>query len=432
LRRHEAAMTYQTIFAASSFLLIAFAIEQVCRQRGIPSVIVLVLSGLLARPVLNYYGFEPDGINTLIPIVGAVGLVLIVLEGALDIDLRRDHLRVLATTSTTAILSITLCILLIYPFAVTLLSLTFVHALLLATPFAVISSAVAISGSSVLNKDDQEFVVYESSISDILGVLLFFALLGSNGTFSGILLSLVGGGLISILLSIISAVVLVLLLLRTDSHIRFTPLLAGLFALYALGELLHFSPLIMVLMLGLLLNKPTVITRFKVFRHWVPRRLQPDPVRIPHPRPRADLRRARLLLRAARLLDGPAGLPLYQGLARRHHRPGDHLRSARRATAADRREGTHQGAAVVRPARTHHGAVVHLRQGDLRPAAVPDRVGDADRADQFVPDDAVEEVCAGGNSGTEGRCSNSKHIMINRSSPERAPINHTGLMTVQM
>ncbi|MBK8161870.1 MAG: sodium:proton antiporter [Gammaproteobacteria bacterium] len=263
-------MTYQTIFAASSFLLIAFAIEQVCRQRGIPSVIVLVLGGLLARPVLNYYGFEPDGINTLVPIVGAVGLVLIVLEGALDIDLRRDHLRVLATTSTTAILSIALCILLIYPFAVTLLSLTFVQALLIATPFAVISSAVAISGSSVLNKDDQEFVVYESSISDILGVLLFFALLGSNGTFSGILLSLVGGGLISILLSIISAVVLVLLLLRTDSHIRFTPLLAGLFALYALGELLHFSPLIMVLMLGLLLNKPTVITRFKVFRHWVP------------------------------------------------------------------------------------------------------------------------------------------------------------------
>jgi cell volume regulation protein A len=432
LRRHEAAMTYQTIFAASSFLLIAFAIEQVCRQRGIPSVIVLVLSGLLARPVLNYYGFEPDGINTLIPIVGAVGLVLIVLEGALDIDLRRDHLRVLATTSTTAILSITLCILLIYPFAVTLLSLTFVHALLLATPFAVISSAVAISGSSVLNKDDQEFVVYESSISDILGVLLFFALLGSNGTFSGILLSLVGGGLISILLSIISAVVLVLLLLRTDSHIRFTPLLAGLFALYALGELLHFSPLIMVLMLGLLLNKPTVITRFKVFRHWVP---------ADYSLTLSEFRT--LVLELTFVVRGfffvllgywtdPAGLPLYQGLARRHHRPGDHLRSARRATAADRREGTHQGAAVVRPARTHHGAVVHLRQGDLRPAAVPDRVGDADRADQFVPDDAVEEVCAGGNSGTEGRCSNSKHIMINRSSPERAPINHTGLMTVQM
>lgn len=263
-------MTYQTIFAASIFLLFAFAIEQVCRHRGIPSVIVLVLSGLLAKPVLGYYGFDPEGINTLIPIVGAIGLVLIVLEGALDIDFRKDHLRVLTTTSAMGVLSITLCILLIYPVAATVLSLNLVQTLLLATPFAVISSAVAISGSGVLNKNDQEFVVYESSISDILGVLLFFALLGSNGTVGGILLNLVGGGLVSILLSIVSAVVLMLLLLRTDSHIRFTPLLAGLFALYSLGELLHFSPLIMVLILGLLLNKPTIITRFKPLSHWVP------------------------------------------------------------------------------------------------------------------------------------------------------------------
>ncbi len=263
-------MTYQTIFAASIFLLFAFAIEQICRHRGIPSVIALVLSGLLARPALNYYGFEPEGINALIPIVGAIGLVLIVLEGALDIDLRKDHLRVLATTSATAVLSIGLCILLIYPIAAALLPLNFLQILLLATPFAVISSAVAISGIGILNKDDQEFVVYESSLSDIFGVLLFFALLGSNGTPSGILINLVGGGLVSILLSIVSAVALTLLLLRSDTHIRFTPLLAGLFALYSLGELLHFSPLIMVLMLGLLLNKPTLITRFKPLSHWVP------------------------------------------------------------------------------------------------------------------------------------------------------------------
>lgn len=263
-------MTYQTILAASIFLLFAFAIEQICRHRGIPSVIVLVLSGLIAKPVLNYYGFELNGVDTLVPIIGAVGLVLIVLEGALDIDLRKDHARVLTATSSMALVSIVLCILCLYPLATALLSLSPVQALLLATPFAVISSAVAISGSSILNKDDQEFVVYESSLSDILGVLFFFALLGSNGTLSGILFNLVGGGLISILLSIVSAIVLVLLLLRTDSHIRFIPLLAGLFALYALGELLHFSPLIMVLMLGLLLNKPTVITRFKPFSRWVP------------------------------------------------------------------------------------------------------------------------------------------------------------------
>jgi NhaP-type Na+/H+ or K+/H+ antiporter len=46
-------------------------------------------------------------------------------------------------------------------------------------------------------------------------------------------------------------------------------LLAGLFALYAFGKLLHLSPLIMVLFLGLLLNKPELVTRFAPLRNWV-------------------------------------------------------------------------------------------------------------------------------------------------------------------
>jgi hypothetical protein len=263
-------MTYQTILAVSIFLLIAFGVEQLCRQRGIPSVIILVLMGLLAQPLGNYYGFDPREFDKLIPIVGTIGLVLIVLEGALDIKFRKDHLHILSTTATTAVLGAVLCILLIYPAATSLLGLTPLQALLFATPFAVISSSVAISGSSILGKEDQEFVVYESSLSDIIGILLFFSLLGSDGSVSGILINLIGGGLISIVLSIVSAAALMLLLLRTDTHIRFTPLLAGLFALYATGELLHFSPLIMVLVLGLLLNNPAAITRFKPFRRWVP------------------------------------------------------------------------------------------------------------------------------------------------------------------
>lgn len=62
---------------------------------------------------------------------------------------------------------------------------------------------------------------------------------------------------------------MMLVLLRVEGHIRFVPLLAGLFALYTAGKLFHLSPLIMVLFFGLLLNKPSLVTRFRPFHNWV-------------------------------------------------------------------------------------------------------------------------------------------------------------------
>ncbi len=55
-------------------------------------------------------------------------------------------------------------------------------------------------------------------------------------------------------------------LVKLGGHIRFVPLLAGLFALYATGKLLHLSPLIMVLMFGLILNNPALFSRLGILR----------------------------------------------------------------------------------------------------------------------------------------------------------------------
>jgi len=262
-------MTYQTILSVSLFLLAVFAIEQTCRRWGVPSVIVLVTGGLVARPLLESIGVEFAWAGALVPLVGTIGLVLIVLEGALDIELRRERLRLIGATLFLAVTGLVVCVLFFAIAGRLALDLSPVQAVLLATPFAVISSAVAIPSSSFLPPKQRELVVYESAMSDIIGVLVFFSLLGSDGSVTGALLALLGGGVLSLLLSVLCAVALMLVLLRLDGHIRFVPLLAGLFALYATGELLHLSSLIMVLVLGLLLNKPSLVTRFRPFRHWV-------------------------------------------------------------------------------------------------------------------------------------------------------------------
>lgn len=262
-------MTDQAILGASLFLLIAFGVERACRRWGVPSVLVLVVIGLIARPLLDFIDLQLTWAGRLVPIIGTIGLVLIVLEAALDIELRRDRLRLIGATLFLATAGFVVCVMVFAMAAHLLLDLGPVQAVLLATPFAVISSAVAIPSSAFLPRQEREFIVYETSMSDIIGVLVFFSLLGSDGSVQGALVNLLGGGVLSLLLSILCAVALMLVLLRVEGHIRFVPLLAGLFFLYSTGKLLHLSPLIMVLILGLLLNKPSLVTRFRPFQHWV-------------------------------------------------------------------------------------------------------------------------------------------------------------------
>ena len=259
-------MVYPAILIASVFLLLAFAVERLSPRVGLPSVIVLVGLGLLAKPLLAMVGYRLQGLDVIVPIVGAVGLILIVLEGALDIEIRRDRLRLAGAALVQAVAGFLLCAAVLAGLVTLVLPLTPVQALVLAVPFAVISSAVAIPSSRFLPPAGREFVIYESSISDILGVLVFFALLNSDGTLSGVLYGLVGGSMLSLVLAVVCAVGLVLVLMRVEGHIRFVPLLAGLFGLYAAGKLMHLSPLIMVLFLGLLLNNPRFITRLPGLR----------------------------------------------------------------------------------------------------------------------------------------------------------------------
>lgn len=267
-------MAYHAIFIASFFLLVAFALERLGRLTGLPAVIMMVGVGLIARPLADTFNVSVSGLDVAVPILGAVGLVLIVLEGALDIQLGGNRMRTASSAILTAITGFVLCGAIFAAIAAPALGFSYYQAAIIAIPFAVISSAVAIPSSQFLPASGREFVVYESSVSDIIGVLVFFAFINGNGSFAGMATKLVGGGALSLLLSIVCSIGLVLILMRIDGHIRFIPLLAGLFGLYSAGKILHLSPLIMVLFFGLALNNPSLLTRFKPFKGWLDRDYQ--------------------------------------------------------------------------------------------------------------------------------------------------------------
>ena len=259
-------MIYVGILIASAFLLATFAVERFERRSAVPSVIVMIALGLAAQPLLRSQSVVAAELKSMVPMAGAIGLVLIVLEGALDIELRRERIKLAAKASAVAVAAFLLCAGAFILIATHVLLLGYLQAAILVTPFAVISSAIAIPASQLLEPSVREFVVYESYVSDSFGVLVFIALVNSGGTTGGFLTELAGGGLLSLILALVCSAALVLVSTRTNAHVRYIPLLAGLFALYASGELLHLSPLIMVLLFGLMLNNKEALDRVAALR----------------------------------------------------------------------------------------------------------------------------------------------------------------------
>jgi potassium/hydrogen antiporter len=259
-------MTNAALLVLSGLLVFAYLLDVIGRQIRLPSVVLLIATGMVGRQVLDRLGLTLGFVDDVLPLVGTIGLILIVLEGTLDLELRRARAGLIAMSSAVALLG----------FVGTLFAFTLVLNLVLgyelkvaalaAMPFAVISSAVAIPSAHGLEDAPREFVVYESALSDILGVLVFYAWLAADGSLAAFSEDLFGGGALSVLAAALVALLLFFLINRIEGHVRFVPLLAGLMLLYAVGKVLHLSPLVLVLVCGLLLNNPHLIERTRYLR----------------------------------------------------------------------------------------------------------------------------------------------------------------------
>ena len=132
-------------------------------------------------------------------------------------------------------------------------------AVLFAIPLAIISSAVAIPSASSLLQLEREFVVYESTFSDILGIMIFnYALrqlesqqplLGAEPMVS-LGLQIIGVIVISLLITY----VLFRMMQQIDHKVKFFLILALLILVYAFGKVLHLPALVTIFIFGIFLS----------------------------------------------------------------------------------------------------------------------------------------------------------------------------------
>ncbi|CAN5230476.1 hypothetical protein BH09BAC6_BH09BAC6_14890 [soil metagenome] len=259
--------TYTTLIILSSLVIFSYLFDLLAGKTKIPSVILLLILGIGIKQTLDYFGIVLIDFSRILPLLGTLGLILIVFEGALELKYSPDKNAVIKKSFFSA-----LAILLISSVVITLV----IHYLsgesiykcfANAIPYCVISSSVAIPSASSLSKQKKEFIIYESSFSDILTVILFNFII-RNPTINFSSFANLGVEISGILfVSVCSCLLLLYLIGRLTHHIKSFLIISLLILVYSIGQSYHFSALIIVLALGLFLNNASQI-KFPWFRKY--------------------------------------------------------------------------------------------------------------------------------------------------------------------
>lgn len=251
--------SYTTLIILSGLVIFSYLFDLIGGKTKIPSVILLMCLGIIIKQALDYFGFAALNFNNLLPTLGTLGLVLIVFEGALELRYSRDKNSVIKKSFFSALIILLATAFLITYIIYQMSGDTVYKCFINAIPFCVISSAVAIPAASALSKEKKEFIVYESSFSDILTVVLFnFVTNNKQISFSSFTKLGAELGVISIVV-ICSCLLLLYLIGRLTHHVKSFLVISILIMVYSIGQLFHLSSLIIVLALGLFLNNASQI-----------------------------------------------------------------------------------------------------------------------------------------------------------------------------
>lgn len=256
-------MSTAIIITICLLLLFAYLFDVSSARTKIPSVILLLILGWGVKQGANLFEISVPNLIPILPILGTVGLILIVLEGSLELELNKSKLKIIGKSSLMAIFQMLIISFgLAYSFYL-FGSSTFKSGLINAIPLAIISSAIAIPSARNLSAHNKEFVTYESSLSDIFGVIFFnFITLNDNlnsEIFGVFLLQLI----LMIIVSFVSTLGLAFLLSKIKHHIKFTPIILLIILIYSISKIYHLPSLIFILIFGLFIGNLDELKRFK-------------------------------------------------------------------------------------------------------------------------------------------------------------------------
>ena len=95
-------------------IIFSYLFDIFARRTKFPSVILLVLTGIILRFFSSYSGYNNfEFLDSLVPVLGTIGLILIVLEAALELEIKKEKAQIIVKGFLAALVILVINIVLV-------------------------------------------------------------------------------------------------------------------------------------------------------------------------------------------------------------------------------------------------------------------------------------------------------------------------------
>jgi Kef-type K+ transport system membrane component KefB len=264
---------YIYILAACLLVICSYFFNLFSNKTGIPAVLLLLVSGIVVRELMLYNNLAVNVPVKAVEICGILGLIMIVMEAGLDLRLGLEKVSLIRRSFFSSLVILAVSVAAYSGILYFYLRENLIHCLVYALPLSVVSSAIVIPSIAHLETTKKEFLVYETSFSDILGILFFNYIISGNILQTGNIIFFVLSIIFTLILSVAISILLLFILTRITTKVRFFLVFAVLILLYVGGKMLNLPALVIILFFGLVVAN-WKLSLFQRFYNW----LHPDEV----------------------------------------------------------------------------------------------------------------------------------------------------------
>jgi len=244
----------------SALIIVAYTFDELAKKTKFPTVILLIIIGILGRTAVDLFtDIDVQSFDWLIPILGTIGLIMIVIEEAIRLEISKKSLSTLFKALFTSIVLLYTNIFLLSWVFQQFFRFDFPSAVIYSIPLSVLSSAVAVPSISGALKFDKSFFGYETTFSVIIGIATFYYSLnqfqeGKSPLETDEISSLLIVITIVLLASVLLTIVLIRVLKLIDHPSKFLLILAMIFGIYSIGTIQDYPILLILFIFGALLS----------------------------------------------------------------------------------------------------------------------------------------------------------------------------------
>lgn len=259
-------LTNYVILGLCVLIILSYIFDISFKYSKIPGVVLLIAMGIILQLGVSYSGIKIPNMRPMLPILGTLGLILIVMDAALEIKLERSKVKGLVKGILSAVVLLIIFVTGLTFIIVKVQDQNITTTLLNVIPLGIISSAVAISSAVLLDRNQREFITFESAISDIFGILVFDFILLSEESIGSELISYGLKGLITIVIAAVMTAILAIMLHKIQYHVSYIIILTSVVLIYVLAKLIHLPGLFLVVVFGLALANNRLIENIYINR----------------------------------------------------------------------------------------------------------------------------------------------------------------------